>query len=232
LLVFVAAEAREFQGVLRHAERVVRLDWPVDFARSARLNGRAVVLVANGPGPKLAGEAVDSLKEHQEVEGLVSIGFCGALDPALKPADIVVAHALSVPRSHSCERPACVSALPHHTGILLSLDHVVTTSTEKSALYQKTNATAVEMESSAVVARATAWSVPFYAIKAVTDTAQESFPLDFNLLRDPAGRFSRTRILAAALRRPTTSFPALLNLNQRCNTAAKALGDFIADSRF
>jgi adenosylhomocysteine nucleosidase len=232
LLVFVAAEAREFSGLFRHAERVTRLDYSLDFARSAWLNGRAIVLLANGPGPKLAGEAVDSLKERQEVEGLVSIGFCGALDPALKPGDIVVAHALSVPRSHSCERLTGLSRVPHQTGLLLSLDHVVTTSAEKSALREKTNAIAVEMESATVAQRADEWHVPFYAIKAVTDTASESFPLDFNQLRDPAGRFSRTRILAAALRRPAKSLPALLNLNQRCNAAARALGDFIADTRF
>ena len=190
------------------------------------------MLVANGPGPKLAGQAADTLKEHQELEALASIGFCGALDPALKPCDILVAHALSVPRSHSCERLPGISQRPHHTGTLLSLDHVVSTSAEKSELRRQTNASAVEMEAAAIAARAQEWQIPFYALKVVTDTASESFPLDFNRLRDSSGRFSRTRILAAALRRPAASFPALLKLNQRCNAASKALGDFIADTRF
>ena len=36
----------------------------------------------------------------------------------------------------------------------------------------------------------------------VTDTADESLPLDFNRMRDADGRFSRAKIVAAALRRP------------------------------
>ncbi len=232
MLVFVAAEAREFGGLLRHAERVTRLHWPLDFARRAELNGRAVLLVANGPGPDLAGQAADTAKQHEELEGLASIGLCGALDPALKPADILVAHSLSAPRSHSCERPAGISQRPHHTGTLLSLDHVVTSAAEKSELYRQTGAAAVDMEAAAVASRAAQWHVPFYAIKAVSDTASESLPLDFNRLRDARGRFSRARILAAALRRPATAIPALLNLNQRSRDASRALGDFIADTRF
>jgi adenosylhomocysteine nucleosidase len=239
LLAFIAAEAREFAGVLQHAGHVARLDWPLDFARSARLNDRDVVLIANGPGPKLAAQAAQTAKEHVDLEGLVSIGFCGGLNPTLKPADLfvadqlvepnlaevggpAVAHALSVPRSHSCERPA---------GKLLSLDHVATTASEKHKLHASTHADAIEMEAAAVAAKARAWQIPFYAIKAVTDTASESFPLDFNRLRTPEGRFSLPKIIFAAFGRPN-AFPALLRLNRRCTLAAQALGDFLADARF
>ncbi|HYL35940.1 MAG TPA: hypothetical protein VEV17_08520 [Bryobacteraceae bacterium] len=231
MLAFVAAEAREFKGLLGKVERVTRLNWPLDFARSGWLRDRAVLLVANGPGARLAGRAADVAKEYgKELDGLASVGFCGALSAALEPCDIFVAteihfvaHALSVPLSHPSEH--C------KTGKLLSMDRVASTADEKAALYRETGAEAIEMEAAGLAIRAKAWSVPFYAIRVVTDTATESFPLDFNRLRDRAGRFSRTRILAAALRRPAV-VPALLHLNQRCNTAANALGDFLADARF
>ncbi len=229
MLALVAAEAREFAGLLRHCEQVVRLNWPLDFARLARLNGRQVLLAANGPGPKLAARAAEVIKEHQELEGLVSIGFCGALSPALSACDVFVAdelhgvaHALSVPRSHSCER---------QPGKLLSIDHVATTAEEKRTLFEQTHAGAIEMEAAALAAKAQQWQIPCYAIKVVTDTASETFPLDFNRLRDPEGRFSRAKIMAAALTRPS-AFPALLKLNRRCTQAAQTLGDFLADARF
>ncbi len=236
MLAFVASEAREFAGLLRHVEGIARLDWPIDFARSASLNGEPIVLLANGPGPKLAAEAAQLAKEHHTLKALVSIGFCGALNPLLRPCDIfvptsltslsvgeeAVAHALSVPRSHSCERKQ---------GKLLSIDHVATTPQEKARLHQDSTADAIEMESAGVAGAAAASHIPFYAIKVVTDTAAEAFPLNFNLLRDAEGRFSRTKILLATLSRPT-AIPALLNLNQRCNQAAQALGDFLADARF
>jgi adenosylhomocysteine nucleosidase len=235
LLAFVASEAREFAGLLRHLEAVSRLDWPLDYARSARLNGEPIILVANGPGPKLAAKAAEVAKEHHILKGLVSIGFCGALSPALNPAEIFVAtvllnvtdmlhapvaHALSVPRSHSCER----------LGPLLSTDHVAATAQEKQSLHHQFQADAIEMESAGVAAAA-AEGCPVYAVKVVTDTASESFPLNFNLLRDAEGRFSRPKILQAALRRPA-AFPALINLNRRCTQAAQVLGDFLADARF
>jgi hypothetical protein len=88
--VFVAAEALEFSGLLRHAERVVKLNWPLDFARKIWLSGHAVILVANGPGPKLAAEAVEIAKGRERLTGIVSTGFCGALDPALNLSDIFI----------------------------------------------------------------------------------------------------------------------------------------------
>jgi adenosylhomocysteine nucleosidase len=230
LLAFVAADRREFAGLLRNAERVARIDSPVSFACTAWLNGRAILMVANGPGPKLAARAAEIAKEYQDLEALASIGFCGALNPALQACDIFVAtevldvaHALSVPRSHSCERPC-------KNGKLLSIDHVVSTASEKARLH-KTGADAVEMEAAGVASKASKWNIPFYAIRVVTDTAAESFPLDFNQVRDSTGRFSHGKIVARTISRPAL-MPALLQLNRRCKAAAEALGDFIADTCF
>lgn len=224
MLAFVAAEARELSGILRHAERVEKLDWPVDFARKVWLNGRVAVLIANGPGPKLAGEAVDTLRGKEEITGLVSTGFCGALNPSLQACDIFVASEVNGIASSLVSRSA-------KTGKLLSADRVASTQSEKSDL-RNTGADAIEMEAAAVAQRASQWNLPFYCVRVVTDTAAESFPLDFNRMRGADGRFSRARILAAACRRPGVVFPELIKLNSRCNDAAKALGDFLAGCRF
>ena len=98
--------------MLRHVEGLARLDWPLDFARSARLNGKPILLVANGPGPKLAGQAVEVAAEHRKLEGLVSTGFCGALDPALRLSDIFVAAEVLIPGRESILAEAAGSAHP------------------------------------------------------------------------------------------------------------------------
>jgi adenosylhomocysteine nucleosidase len=247
LLAFVAAEAREFSGLLRHAERVVKLDWPINFARKIWLNGRAALLVANGPGPKLAGEAVEIAKGREKLTGLVSTGFCGALDPALKLSDIFVATKIltyetpndtklsrdreGAPIQTLASAPGSVTGnRPYQVGELISIDRVASTASEKSQLH-KTGAAAIEMEAAAVAAKAQEYNLPFYCIRVVTDTADESMPLDFNAMRDSSGRFSRSKIVAAAFRSPTV-FPKLIQLNNRCKNASQALGDFIADTRF
>lgn len=227
MLVFVAAERRELEGLLVHVEEVATVDWPLDFARVGRLNGTPVVMVANGPGPKLAGTAVDVVKEHQKMDGLISIGFCGGLQPSLHACDIFVA--TEVVGAGPALAPSCPR--PFKMGKLLSMDRVVSTAAEKSEL-GKSGADAVEMEAAAVAMRAREWNVPFYAVRVVTDASHESFPLDFNQMRCPDGRFSRARILGAAMRRPLAVFPELIKLNRRTRRAAQALGDFLADSRF
>jgi adenosylhomocysteine nucleosidase len=223
LLVFVAAERRELEGLLRHLEGVARPDWPLDFARTGRLNGREVAMVANGPGPRLAGDAVDAVGK---MEALISIGFCGGLVGSLQACDIFVATEVA----GVGPALAPTSSRPFKTGKLLSIDRVVSTAAEKAALAK--TADAVEMEAAAVAARAREWNVPFYAVRVVTDASYESFPLDFNQMRRPDGRFSRARILGAAMRRPLAVFPELIKLNRTTKRAARALGDFLADSRF
>jgi adenosylhomocysteine nucleosidase len=212
---------------LVHVDQITRPDWPLDFARLGRLNGTQVVMVANGPGPKLAGCAVDVVKEHQRMDGLISIGFCGGLQRSLHACDIFVAtEVLGV-------SPALMPASQKFfkTGKLLSIDRVVSTGAEKAEL-GKTGADAVEMEAAAVATRAQQWKVPFYAVRVVTDTYDETFPLEFNQMRSGDGRFSRVRIFGAAMRRPLAVFPELIKLNRTTKRAARALGDFLADSRF
>jgi adenosylhomocysteine nucleosidase len=222
----VAAERRELEGLLGHVDEVAKLNWPLDFARRGRLNGVAIVMVANGPGPKLAGSAVDVVKEHNKMTGLVSVGFCGGLQPSLQACDIFVAtEVLGVGPAL-----APTNRTSFKTGKLLSIDRVVSTAAEKSEL-GKTGA-AVEMEAAAVAARAQYCNIPFYAVRVVTDTCHETFPLDFNQMRGLDGRFDRAKILRAGIQRPFTVFPELIKLDKRTKRAAKALGDFLADSRF
>ena len=223
----MAAERRELDGLLVHLNEVTKPDWPLDFVRVGRLNGRPVVLVANGPGPKLAGDAVDVVKQNQSMDGLISTGFCGGLEPSLQVCDIFVAtEVVGV-------APARTPASPRSfkTGKLLSIDRVVSTAQEKTQL-GKGGADAVEMEASAVAARAKTYEIPFYAVRVVTDTCEESFPLDFNQMRSGDGHFSRARIVGAALRKPARLFPELIKLNKRTKRASEALGDFLADARF
>jgi len=198
--LILAAESREFARVVKRSE------W---------------VLLANGPGPRLAAEALDHvLRKQGKVDGIVSTGFCGALDPALGVGDIVVSG------------DVVASPRPFVRGEILSLDRVAVTAVEKRLLRERTGAAAVEMESAAVAAKAREWGVPFRCIKVVSDTAAEDLPLDFNLYRDAAGRFSRSRIALAAMRRPFSAIPKLLRLDRNCRHAAEKLGEFFADCQF
>jgi hypothetical protein len=217
--LLVAAERREFDGVLKRFEKPVQLGWPVDFGCEVSGNGDRWLLVANGPGVNLVEKA---LSKKVQVDGLISTGFCGALDPALRIGDIVLG-AAAISRKTG-PAPAC--------GKVVTLDRVAATAAEKRELRAKTGAVAVDMEAAAVGRKAAEWGVPYYCIRVVSDTALEDMPLDFNLYRDADGHFSRSRIALAALARPLRRVPGLLRLDRNCKFAAEALGEFLADCRF
>jgi adenosylhomocysteine nucleosidase len=194
--LIVAAEARELAGVTK------RDNW---------------ILLANGPGRDLVNAV---LTERRDVEGIVSTGFCGALDPGLRIGDIVVSS------------PQVQSPKSFTRGEIVTVDRVAATAAEKRALRERTGASGVEMEAAAVEAKAREWGVEFRCVKVVSDEAAEDMPLDFNRYRDAAGRFSRTRIAFAAMARPFSVMPRLMTLDKNCRMAAKSLGEFFADCRF
>jgi adenosylhomocysteine nucleosidase len=232
MLLVVAAEAREFAGLRRHCRGEKRLGWPLRFARRAQLHELGVVLVANGAGPALAGEACEVAWMKQKADALVSTGFCGALDPALHVGGVCVATGVDAPEKGlqlAARTPEC--GRPYSTGRLISVDRVVQTAEEKKRL-RASGALAVEMEAAAVGLRARAWGVPFYCVRSVTDLAEESFRLDLNAARGEDGRIRLARILGAAVRRPYHLVPELCTLYRRSRLASRELGEFLADCRF
>ena len=231
MIAFIAAEIQEFIGLRRHLKDEQSLILKSQWAVLGELNGRNVVLTANGPGPKLASRAAQAVEENRRLEALVSYGFCGALDPALRINDILIGSEVQCGAGIlACHLPKQQAGMPPARR-LLSTDRVVTTAQEKAAL-RKSGAAAVEMEAAGVAAYAQARNIPFYCIRVVTDTANEDLPIDFNVVRDSEGRFSRFKIMAQAARNPLKLVPALLALNKRANAAAHHLGDFVATCEF
>ena len=179
-------------------------------------------MLANGPGEALVLEA---LKEKKDVDGMISTGLCGALDPALRVGDVVVSGNAHIEVGMGARAQFVRGAV--HT-----IAHVAVTAAEKRTLRNQTGASAVDMESAAVERKAAEWNVPYLCIRAVSDRAGDSLPLDFNRYRNARGDFSRTRIALAAIARPFTLMPQLVEFDRNCRRAVDALGDFLADCRF
>jgi uridine phosphorylase len=182
------------------------------------------ILTANGPGPALAGQAADRVGSG--VDAVMSVGMCGALADELNVGDIVVASSVNGVAVEMLQ-----SSLEFRTGPIISVDRVAQTVAEKRRL-GRTGAIAVEMEAAAVLERARQWGVPFYCVRAVSDTAAEGFELDLNATRDASGRFRVGRILAQAARRPLKGVPELLRLRRNSEAACRALGEFIGNCSF
>jgi len=228
--LLVAAEPREFDGLLRFCSGVRKLAWPVYWARSGESGGRQLWMVANGAGAAQAGRAVEAAFAACQPEAIVSMGFCGALDPALQVGDVFVATAVDAAgRRFDVRLPQ--SEHPHATGVLVSIDRVAQTAGEKRAL-RAAGASAVEMEAGGVAQFAAARAVPMFCVRSVTDTAGQSFVNDFNKALLSDGHFGTMKLLTSALGNPGKAFPELFRLRRFCRIATRTLGEFIAGCRF
>jgi adenosylhomocysteine nucleosidase len=209
-LLLVASDPMEFRGLKRRDDEVR--------------------LAENGAGAHHAAAAVDQALAGFRPDVIVSMGFCGALDPSLAIGDIVVGTTIFTgDRSFPAEPP--VTASRYRTGPICSIDHVAGTAEEKRKLHT-TGAIAVEMEAAGVAQRAQKLAVPFFCVKSVTDLADEDMANDFNAVLRSDGRFDTMNILALSLRRPWVRLPELIRLQRRCALAARSLGEFIAACRF
>jgi nucleoside phosphorylase len=228
----VAAEPREFGGVLKNARQAsaVRLSG-AHWARSVKMGANEMLLVTNGAGRKRAAEAVDSaVASGFEPRAIASIGFCGALAPELMAADVVVADRLA--EGAETYQTVPVSGGGRFVrGGLITLDHVARTAEEKRVL-SATGAKVVDMEAAGVAERAQGMALPFLGVKAVTDLAGETLENDFQTTLRPDGHFDTIGILESGLRKPLTRIPEMVRLMWRCARASRALGVFFADCRF
>ena len=203
---------------------------PVDWSRTIRLGSHDVLAVANGAGAMRAASAVDAAAAVFHPDAVISTGFCGALDPDLRVADVVVATAVvSADRRYNALPVSTAAA--YHSGVVCSIDRVAQTAEEKRRL-RAGGAMAVEMEAAGVAARAQALGLPFHCIRVVTDLAGETMANDFNAALRSDGHFDTMVILRATLRRPLARLPELCRLRQRSVRAARVLGEFFANCRF
>ena len=189
-----------------------------------------LLMTAAGVGSGWAARAVDTALEGFSADAVISTGFCGALDAALDTGDVVVGTQVDAgERRFPALAPQ--TSRKHHTGVVVSIDHVAQTAAEKARL-RAAGAIAVEMEAGGVAERAASRGLPFYCIKVVTDLASEDMANDFNSALRPDGHFDTMIILRRSLRHPLVRIPELLRLRKRCVRAAQSLGDFIANCRF
>jgi adenosylhomocysteine nucleosidase len=215
---------------------------PLPF-RHGRLGDREVLCLAGGMGPKRAAAAAEAVLRGWKPDLLVMAGVAGALSPELAVADLVIGDA--VLSDGRLLLPPVVPALPdarYRTGPLLSLPHVLVTAEDKRAAAIATPVSpehrtpntehrtplVVEMETAAVARVAIAHGIPWSAVRAVSDTAAESLPLDFNRLRSADGDLPTSRVALAAMMNPG-AIPGLIRLGRNTSLAAEAVAGFLAD---
>lgn len=218
------------------------------LSRRPRGQARAGLLVqTSGMGCQRAARTAHELV-RSGAGALLCWGVAGALDPALRCGDVLLASevicasalALQLPnvrpiavpaqarvRTSESWRSELARDLQRHGPILqaplLTSAELVCEPQQKARLFRETGAVAVDMESAAVGVVARLHGVPFLALRVIADTALDEMPPMLRLLADsqPLGAFSWISWLPVVCL--PSSWPGLARLGRRYRAATRVL---------
>jgi nucleoside phosphorylase len=209
--------------------------------QQAKIGDADVSVLLTGVGPGFANENVMRLCTEEACRGrrfdlCISAGLAGALRGAHLIGEVVV------PRSIRFDNHGSTDGLAQKfvpDGELVNLaaecgakivERCLTTSRVVRSAAEKSNlgaeAEVVEMESYEVLSEAGAWGTRGIAIRAVSDTVDETLPIDFSKTITDEGEVSYWRVLGEVARHPS-AMPGLIRLGRNSRGAAQKLAAFL-----
>lgn len=198
--------------------------------------GHEVVVANTGSGGGHAWEWALA-DEFAQCDWFLAAGLAGALTPNLEAGDVVIASNVwqRKPGDFQLVHATTEIQLPFTVALpadVITVDHVLVTRTEKAGLLQvfrhdgRAAAVIADMESAAIARAAREQRARFAAVRAISDTAHEDLPLDFNDYLGADGNLHRARIIRQALARPSLIRP-LSRLGRNSRLACLRLAEVV-----
>jgi adenosylhomocysteine nucleosidase len=175
-----------------------------------------LVVVCGGIGPEAARRATEAVIALYAPEVVYSVGFAGALDPALKVGNVVRPQRVVNAGDGSSVH------IDQGEGILVSFGSVATPE-QKASLRDSFGAQAVDMEAAAVARAAEARGAGFAVVKVISDEFDFNFP-SIERFIDSNGQFLAGRFACFTALRPWL-WPQVGRLARNSNRASLALCD-------
>ena len=217
-----ASDARPVAVVAAMAEEIAPL--------VGRLSAPSVILTRTGEGRQRAETGAEALLDRVRPRLLVVLGISGGLTPSLEPGALLVAREVRegtepVPPPDPTWVERALTFDGTVAGTVISSPRILCTPHEKARARDGLPAdepAAVDLESATFARAAARRSIPYVVIRAISDTADETLPLDFNRCRDEAGGVRRLAVVRQALLHPA-SVRGLWRLRKRVDRCAHAL---------
>ena len=211
MLAILCPIASEAAGIRRALPAASAADATLDIAGIGRQNIAAAVARAAAAG----------------AHAIITAGFGGALDPALRTGDLHIASEFRIPNPPNARPiPAAArlaaqlrAAAPDAVGGPSVTVAALAQPEYKSALWQAGAGLTVNMEDYWAAAAAADADIPFAALRAVLDTAGQALP---EYLADGAGSIRPARIAATLPMHPKRA-PELARLARQSRLARRRL---------
>jgi adenosylhomocysteine nucleosidase len=230
----VAAMGIEVGFLTDRLTKVRKYAGPHQTVVEGEAGGKLVSLIVGGTGRSAARRAAETLMAGHRPRWVISAGFAGALDPALKRNDVVLPSEVIEPEGQvfsigvtvpapegdepASQRPALRS------GRLLTVDALVRTAAEKAALRDRYQADLLDMESSAVAALCSQRAVRFLSLRVVSDEADTDLPREVATLMTRSGSYLVGSAIRAIWNRPS-ALRDFWSLHEHAQAAADRLAD-------
>lgn len=190
-----------------------------------------VLIVCSGADPERA-EAKSRTLVAEGCGALLSFGIAGALSPELRVGDIVLSsgvtdHSEQAYPSAENWRLRVLDGIPKgpdrtKQGLVYGADAAISSAAEKTELFMKTGALCVDMESHRLAKVAAETSIPFLAIRVISDDANRAIPSSALGVIGEDGRPLISRVLYGLMRNPG-QLPTLISLSRDMETALSQL---------
>jgi len=172
-----------------------------------RLGKTEVTVIHTGIGPAAAERAIRTVLDCEKPGKLISAGFAGGLDPALRVGDTLTSD--------------------DSAALVLSRPIPLETPEEKVAAFRETGARLVDMETAVIAAACAAAGVPLVAVRAVSDSAAEALPVPFGAWFDTRRQRARPLALVAHLVRHPSRIAPFARFVLRLPRVARALAQAV-----
>jgi adenosylhomocysteine nucleosidase len=191
-----------------------------------------VVWTISGVGREAARNAAQLIIDGHQPHTLISAGFAGALAPHLEHGTVLVPERILdanqqciYPLGHSDQSLWPGGKIIDSKTTLITVDSIITSKEEKTLLREESHADLVDMESAAVACIAQEAGIQFFAVRAISDTSEETLPPEVSRLSQPQSPMHRFGAALAAITRRPAAVTDLWRLWEQGVSCSRTLAD-------
>jgi len=198
-----------------------------------------ITVLVTGIGTEASAQAMGLMMkmadENQHFDICISSGLAGALQETLMPGDIIAPQVIIAENRHADLksdqlsvdadlRRKAIEGGAVAADCLFTTDQVMVKAGAKRACSSR--AQSVDMESFEIVKEAQAWGARGVVVRAISDSAEEDLPINFNVTLSNRHEVSAAKVAWELAKNPL-ALPALLRFARQSRKAAEKLAKFL-----
>ncbi len=221
-IAIMGAMPEEIEPIISKLENLKETQYAANKYYEGTYNGKEVVVAYSKIGKVFATLTATSLIEKFGCDTLLFSGVAGAISDELKVGDLIIAESLCqhdlditafghahgyVPEGEVCvlsdeklravaKKVAGTKSLILKEGIIATGDQFVADAQRKEWISKTFNADALEMEGAAVAVVCNALGVPFFILRAISDSADMDASFNFDEFLESSAKISADFILS------------------------------------